>query len=74
MAALGKQDAGRSAAQSCVERVVAAGLAALVLWAAEPALACSATDSVRQAEQNSLLELREYGRQEEPSEPELEER
>jgi hypothetical protein len=44
-----------------VERVVAAGLAALVLWAAELALACSAPDFVRQAEQNSLLEPKEYG-------------
>jgi hypothetical protein len=66
LAALDTRVVAQSAAQSCVARVVAAGLAALVLWAAELALECSAPDFVRQASQNSLLEPKECGLPEEP--------
>ena len=74
LAALDKRVAGRSAAQSCVEPVVAVALAALVLWVAELALEGSALDSVRQAAQYSLLEPKGYGLPEERPELKPQER
>lgn len=74
LAALDKRVAGRSAAQSCAEPAVAVVLAALVLSAAEPALECLASDSVRQAAQNWLLEPKAYGPPAEQRELKLEER
>ena len=74
LAALGKRVADLSAAQSCAEPAVAAGLAAPVPRVAEPALECSAPDFVPQAAQYSLLEPKGYGLPEERPELKPEER